>query len=116
MSGLDQAQQVHTGTSIEEEVRSEGEQVYVAPPWKLMWWRFRKHKMALLCSGILIVLYYVAIFCEFVAPYDPDQAMVQFKQVPPARSDSTQATFLPSWAARIAPTYPAGPPPMTMRS
>jgi len=24
--------------------------------------------------------------------------------------------FLPSWEARMAPTYPAGPPPMTMRS
>jgi len=35
---------------------------------------------------------------------------------PPARSISTQATFLPSCAARMAPTYPAGPPPMTMRS
>ena len=48
-----------------------------------MWWRFRKHKMALICSGVLIFLYFVAIFCEFVAPYDPDEAMLQFKQVPP---------------------------------
>ncbi|MCX6032737.1 MAG: ABC transporter permease [Chloroflexi bacterium] len=48
-----------------------------------MWWRFRKHKMALVCSVVLILLYFVAIFCEFVAPYDPDQAMLQFKQVPP---------------------------------
>jgi peptide/nickel transport system permease protein len=39
--------------------------------------------MALICSVILIVFYFVAVFCEFVAPYDPDQAMIQFKQVPP---------------------------------
>jgi peptide/nickel transport system permease protein len=67
----------------EEDLQKAGEKVYVAPPWKLMWWRFRKHKMALVCSVILIVFYFVAVFCEFVAPYDPDQAMIQFKQVPP---------------------------------
>jgi peptide/nickel transport system permease protein len=67
----------------EEDLQKAGEKVYVAPPWKLMWWRFRKHKMALICSVILIVFYFVAVFCEFVAPYDPDQAMIQFKQVPP---------------------------------
>jgi len=67
----------------EEDLQKAGEKVYVAPPWKLMWWRFRKHKMALVCSVILIVFYFIAVFCEFVAPYDPDQAMIQFKQVPP---------------------------------
>jgi peptide/nickel transport system permease protein len=67
----------------EEELQKAGEQVYVAPPWKLMWWRFRKHKMAMVSAGILIVFYLIAIFCEFVAPYDPDQALLQFKQVPP---------------------------------
>jgi peptide/nickel transport system permease protein len=67
----------------EEELHRAGEKVYVAPPWKLMWWRFRKHRMALVCAVVLILLYFVAFFCEFVAPYDPDQALLQFKQVPP---------------------------------
>src|SRR3990172_5457362 len=66
-----------------EDLQKAGEQVYVAPPWKLMWWRFRKHRMALVCAGVLAVSYFVAIFSEFVAPYDPDQALLQFKQVPP---------------------------------
>jgi len=69
----------------EEITPSGGEKVFVAPPWKLMWWRFRKHKMALICSGVLIVLYFTALFCEFVAPYDPNQAMIQYKQVPPTK-------------------------------
>jgi peptide/nickel transport system permease protein len=67
----------------EEDLQKAGEQVYVAPPWKLMWWRFRKHKMALICAVVLVVFYLVAIFCEFVSPYDPDGALLQFKQVPP---------------------------------
>jgi len=67
----------------EEDLQKAGEKVYVAPPWKLMWWRFRKHKMAMVSSAVLIVFYFVAIFCEFVAPYDPDGALIQFKQAPP---------------------------------
>jgi peptide/nickel transport system permease protein len=68
----------------EEDLQKAGEQVYVAPPWKLMWWRFRKHRMALICAVVLVVFYFVAIFSEFVAPYDPDQALLQFKQSPPS--------------------------------
>src|SRR5690606_24521701 len=46
-----------------------------------------------------------------------------FKQVPPLtplpsslRHFSTHAVFKPSWAARIAATYPAGPEPITTTS
>jgi len=84
MAALDQASRVDKGTVIEDEIRSGGEKVYVAPPWKLMWWRFRKHRMAMVGSVVLIVFYFVAVFCEFVAPYDPDQALLQFKQSPPS--------------------------------
>ena len=79
----DQANQLDTGPTSEEDLTTSGEKVYMAPPWKLMWWRFRKHKMALISGVILIILYFIAAFCEFVAPYDPDEALIQFKQVPP---------------------------------
>jgi len=79
MAVLDQAQ----GPVVEEEMDSGGEKVYVAPPWKLMWWKFRKHKMAMVSTAILLVFYFIAAFCEFVAPYEPDQALIQFKQAPP---------------------------------
>jgi len=66
-----------------DETLSGGENVFVAPPWKLMWWRFRKHKMAMISAVVLIGFYFTALFCEFVGPYDPDKAMIQFKQSPP---------------------------------
>jgi len=85
MAVLGQAEKEIKEIPVEEEdLQKAGEQVYVAPPWKLMWWRFRKHKMAMICAVVLIVFYFVAIFCEFVAPYDPDQALLQFKQSPPS--------------------------------
>ena len=75
MAVLGQAEKEIEEIPVEEEdLQKAGEKVYVAPPWKLMWWRFRKHKMALICAVVLIVFYFVAIFCEFVAPYDPDQS------------------------------------------
>ncbi len=84
MAVLQQADsEIDQVTFEEEDLQKAGEKVYVAPPWKLMWWRFRKHRMALISGVILIVFYFVAAFCEFVAPYDPDQAMIQFQQVPP---------------------------------
>ncbi|MBM3134144.1 MAG: ABC transporter permease [Chloroflexi bacterium] len=83
MADVDRTRPVGEVPAAEEEIESGGEQVYVAPPWKLMWWRFRKHKMAVISSVVLIIFYFVAIFCEFVAPYDPDGALLQFKQAPP---------------------------------
>ena len=46
------------------------ERVYVASQWRLTWWRFRKHKLALVATVLLILLYTVIAFVEFFAPYD----------------------------------------------
>ncbi|MBN1312607.1 MAG: ABC transporter permease [Anaerolineae bacterium] len=68
-----------------EEVTAKEEKVYVASYWQLMWWRFRKHKMAIISVVILVLFYFVAVFSEFVAPYDPEQYFVQYKLAPPTR-------------------------------
>src|SRR4028119_415304 len=39
-----------------------------------------------------------------------------FRQRPPTCCFSMTAVFMPTWAARIAATYPPGPDPMTMQS
>jgi peptide/nickel transport system permease protein len=49
----------------------EEERIFVASQWQLMKWRFQKHKMAIVGGIVLIVLYLLAIFSEFFAPYDP---------------------------------------------
>jgi peptide/nickel transport system permease protein len=63
----------------------EDEDIYVASYIQLMWWRFRKHRMALLSGVLVVILYGVAAFAEFVAPYDPEQSFVQYKYVPPVK-------------------------------
>lgn len=66
-------------------VGQEEEKVYVASQWRLMWWRFRRHKMAVASGIILILLYLVGIFAEFVAPYDPEAMFIRYKMAPPTR-------------------------------
>ncbi len=61
------------------------EQLYVAPQWKLMWWKFRKHRLAMISGVVLIVFYLAAIFCEFVAPYDPESFSTRYTLAPPSR-------------------------------
>ena len=51
--------------------KKEKKEYVSASQWTLMWWKFKKHKLAIFAGVILILLYTVAIFCEFVAPYDP---------------------------------------------
>ena len=51
----------------------QSEQLVTASHWRLMWLRFRRHHLAVVGSVILLVLYFVAGFCEFIAPYDPTQ-------------------------------------------
>jgi len=74
-------------TTLEEVVaRSEEEEkAFVATQWQLMWWKFRKHKMAMIGGAIIIILYVVAVFCEFVAPYAPDLPFIKYKFAPPTR-------------------------------
>ena len=47
------------------------ERVSVATQWQLVWWRFRKHKLALVSAGILGVIYLVVLFADFLAYADP---------------------------------------------
>jgi peptide/nickel transport system permease protein len=61
------------------------EQIFVASNLQLMWWKFRKHKLAVICTVLTIMLYMVAAFVEVVAPYDPQSKFVQYKLSPPTR-------------------------------
>ncbi len=59
------------------------EKIYVASQWQLMWWKFRRHKAALVSGVVLIFFYLIAIFCEFLAPFDPHEISEQYVFAPP---------------------------------
>jgi peptide/nickel transport system permease protein len=56
---------------IKREVTLETDRVFVASQWQLMWWKFRRHKAAVISGVVLIVLYTVVLFAEFFSPYLP---------------------------------------------
>jgi peptide/nickel transport system permease protein len=59
--------------------------IFVASQWRLMWWRFRKHKFAVAGGIVVMLLYLVAAFAEFLAPADPSQVNANLTYAPPQR-------------------------------
>jgi peptide/nickel transport system permease protein len=43
-----------------------------ASQWRLMWLSFRRHRLAMAGAVVIILLYLVAIFAEFLAPFNPE--------------------------------------------
>ena len=44
---------------------------YTASQFQLMWWKFRKHRLALIGTALLAVFVFIALFAEFLSPYGP---------------------------------------------
>ena len=59
------------------------ERYYLASQWQLMWHKFRRHKLALIGSGVLVVLYLAAILADTLAPYPKELRFRDFSYRPP---------------------------------
>ena len=46
---------------------------YYASQWRLMARKFRKHKLAMVSTVILLIFYFIAIFGNFFAPQGTEQ-------------------------------------------
>lgn len=97
------------------EVPEQGEaQIAVASQWKLTWWSFKKHKLAMVGAAVTLLLYLVVIFAGFLAPYpqnfySPDHAYAPPQQlhfvddgefgmyVHPQTSDQDTDTYQLTW-------------------
>ena len=50
------------------------ERISVASQRQLIWWRFRRHKIALIATSIVIAFYIVVIFADFLATGNPSDS------------------------------------------
>lgn len=57
--------------------------VFVAPQWKLVWWKFRKHRIGLVSGVIIILIYLIALFADFIAPFSPSKTDSKYLYAPP---------------------------------
>lgn len=55
----------------------------VAGQWQLMWWKFTRHKVAVAAGVIILLLYFIAVFSETLAPTDPNRNAAAYKYMPP---------------------------------
>jgi peptide/nickel transport system permease protein len=53
------------------------EKIAVATQWQLMWWRFRKHKLAMIGTVLLALFYLVTLGADFLAYVDPNESDAQ---------------------------------------
>ena len=58
--------------------------VVIANQWQLIWWKFRKHRLAMVAAGVTFLFYLVALFAEFVAPYSATTYSAAHTYLPPA--------------------------------
>lgn len=59
------------------------EKFYYATQWDLIWWRFKKHKLAVIATFGLLALYFIALFADFFAPYSAQTRFQGQQQQPP---------------------------------
>ncbi len=55
---------------VADKLTAEQEKYYMAGQWKLMWWRFRRHRPAVISAAFLALIYLSILISEWIAPYD----------------------------------------------
>jgi peptide/nickel transport system permease protein len=65
------------------EVLEVEERISVATQWELIWWRFRKHRLAMIGGVIVLIYYAIVIFADFFAYADPLASNAYRSLMPP---------------------------------
>jgi peptide/nickel transport system permease protein len=78
--------QVPSGAGIPDEdvsTTAAEERVSVAGQWQLIWWRFRKHRIAMISAAIVLGFYLAVIFADFLAYVPPTDSEAQRSLIAP---------------------------------
>jgi len=76
------APETASSTAAPAEVESS---VSVASQWQLMWWKFRKHRLAMAGGIVTLIIYLIALFVEFLSPSSPGVIRADYTWAPPQR-------------------------------
>jgi peptide/nickel transport system permease protein len=66
-----------------ERLTPEQERVYLASQWQLMWWKLKRHRLALISAVILFLMYGSTLISEVLAPYNLHSRNVDHIFAPP---------------------------------
>ncbi|MGH6921533.1 MAG: ABC transporter permease [Geminicoccaceae bacterium] len=59
--------------------------ISVAPNWKLVWWRFKKHRLAVASGFVVIFIATIALFPGFFSTQDPNESNAMGSFIPVQR-------------------------------
>ena len=68
---------------VADRLTAEQEKYYMAGQWKLMWWRFRRHRPAVVSAIFLALIYLSTLISEWIAPYELQNRHSQYIFAPP---------------------------------
>ena len=63
----------------------EQERFYLASQWKLMWWKFKRHRVAVVSGAVLLLMYATTLVSEVLAPYNLHTRNTDFIYASPQR-------------------------------
>jgi peptide/nickel transport system permease protein len=66
-----------------EALTPEQEKYYLASQWKLMWWKLKRHRLAVICGIILALNYGSVLLSEIIAPYNLHTRYTDYIYAPP---------------------------------
>ena len=66
-----------------EKLTPEQERYYMATQWQLMWWKLKRHRLAMISGAVLVFMYFSVIISEFLAPYALTTRNTDFIYAPP---------------------------------
>ena len=69
--------------NVTEQLTPEQESYYMATQWQLMWWKLRRHKLAVVAGAVLAFMYASMLISEFLAPYGLATRHTDFIYAPP---------------------------------
>lgn len=66
-----------------ERLTPELERYYRASQWQMMWWKFRRHRLAVISGIVLLLMYGSILISELIAPYNLHARHTDFIFAPP---------------------------------
>lgn len=72
-----------TETPAERRERERRERYYAASQWTLIWWRFRRHRAAMVAAAVLGMMVFLGLFAELFAPYGATERNRDYLSGPP---------------------------------
>ncbi len=67
----------------DEVLTAQQERYYMASQWRMMWWKLRRHRLAVISGGFLALLYVSVLISELIAPYGLTTRHTEYIYAPP---------------------------------